>query len=192
MNINGRLLISALKSRVYALGLRVSSYTVLSCALVACGDDEPEHDAYFGTVTPETVVVTGDCAGDPVMSQAGMMGSMDMSSSSGELAGESAGDLIAGADPMDCTAKLTPSGESRDGIAMGCDEGCALLADCAIREGECPGLTSCDSAGVVDMCLAICSDQLLAVFDTLDGCEAVVSLATRGLGEPFASACQGD
>jgi len=35
----------------------------------------------------------------------------------------------------------------------------------------------------------VCSDQLLAVFSTLQGCEQIIELATQGLGTDFADAC---
>ena len=174
---------------------QISSITLLSVFLIAClacGDDLAGRDAYFGAPLSAQSVGGTQCVEGGAHAEAGTMGGAV--STGGEAgiepgtAGASAG---VGGEPM-CSPRLTPSGADRSGAVAGCEEGCADLARCAIIEGECPGLTSCDDAGVVDACMEICSEQLLAVFSTLSGCADVIGLAKSGLGEPFASACVGE
>ena len=166
--------------------------TLLGLSLSACDGELSSKDAYFGTSEPLSVeglsgvecVTGGHAAGMSAMMGGDAVGGASVGGAS--VGGASVG----GAES--CTPVLTPSSDDRSGAPNGCEEGCADLARCAIEEGECPGLTSCDREGVIDACLAICSEQLLAVFSTLGGCGEVISLANQGLGEAFANACAGD
>jgi hypothetical protein len=170
-----------------SLSTHAFMFTLLGLSLNACDGELSSKDAYFGTSEPISVEgLSGEeriTGGDAVGGNA-MMGDISVG-----------GDTVGGASmggTGNCTPVLTPSGDDRSNAPSGCEEGCADLARCAIEEGECPGLASCDRDGVIDACLAICSEQLLAVFSTLGGCGEVIGLANQGLGESFANACSGD
>ena len=162
----------------------------VSTYLGACGDDIG-NTAYFGSAVPNTP--EENCAGYSVNQTGGVMAQAgtDIQAGTEMLAGM---EQASGTDMMDpnCEPVLVASGESREGVTMGCLEGCTQLATCAIDEGLCPNLSSCDTAGVIDACMAICSEQLLAVFSTLSGCGQTIDLAKRGLGAEFTSACEGE
>jgi hypothetical protein len=81
----------------------------------------------------------------------------------------------------ECVVSVAPMDPAPEGYPAGCEEGCGALGSCALDTGLCAGLAECDRAGVVDMCLAICTEQLLGVFGTLDGCEAIIGLANQAL-----------
>jgi len=184
------------------LSLHPLTFTLLGLSLSACDGELSSKDAYFGTSEPLSVeglsgvecVTGGHIAGMSAMMGGDAVGGASVGGASvggASVGGASVGGASVGG-AESCTPVLTPSGDDRSGAPNGCEEGCADLARCAIEEGECPGLTSCDRDGVIDACLAICSEQLLAVFSTLGGCGEVVSLANQGLGEAFANACAGD
>ena len=159
-----------------------------------CGDDV--KDAYFGTAVPQD---TDICAGVEHVSQstAGMQSTevVDIGGSLIEenesMAGLEEPDEEAAGIDLQCSPVIEPSGEDRDNIVLGCDQGCEELARCAIDEARCPGFSSCDHAGIVDACMAICNDALLAVFSTLSDCTQVIDLAKRGLGTEFSMLCEG-
>lgn len=93
-----------------------------------------------------------------------------------------------GADAAPAHQCLPAPDPAPSGYPDGCEAGCGQLGGCAIDMGGCPDLIECDREAVVGMCLAICSEQLLSVFATLEGCDAVLGLAKQSLPD-FAAVC---
>ena len=119
---------------------------------------------------------------------AGGMGAGGMGAGGMGAGGMGAGGMGAGG-MGECTPTLLPPDEPRMDAPMGCEEGCAALATCAIDEGICPNMKECDREGAAGACMAVCSEQLLGVFQGLMGdCTQIVGLATQSLPE-FAAAC---